>query len=178
MEKINKRVSKCLMIASTLTILLAVLTTGSSKTKGEVVKIEPIKYNVLDIDKKVQVMTEPVEAKVEVKQEAEPEVPWMNFKMTHYVATCNGCSGITASGYNVKNTIWYEGYRVLSVDPRIIDEGSIVEIDDGNEKFKAIAIDTGGAIKGRKLDLLVKGKAEAYKEGKKDVQLRVVRNGW
>ncbi|MGL6083106.1 MAG: hypothetical protein ACRC4N_11810, partial [Gammaproteobacteria bacterium] len=36
------------------------------------------------------------------------------FEMTAYVATCNGCSGITASGYNVKNTVTYNGMRIIA----------------------------------------------------------------
>lgn len=93
------------------------------------------------------------------------EVPTYNMKITHYSPKCPGCIGITKSGYNVKKTIYYEGMRVIAVDPRIIPLGSIVEMELPSGTIKAIALDIGGAIKGYKIDLLVKSESEAYKLG-------------
>lgn len=118
-------------------------------------------------------------AKAEVKVEvASYSGNWETYKLTHYTANCKGCSGYTATEVDVRNTTAYQGYRVLSVDPRKIPLGSVVEIKDGSRTYKAIAIDTGGAIKGNKLDLLVGSYKEAIQLGKKNIKLRIVRSGW
>lgn len=101
-----------------------------------------------------------------------------NFTMTYYTATCNGCSGYTATGANVKNSIYHNGYRVLSVDKSVIPLGSIVEISNGTSTFKAQALDTGSAIVGKKLDLLVSNYQEAISLGKDKVSVKIIRKGW
>ncbi|TVX86115.1 hypothetical protein FPZ44_23985 [Paenibacillus agilis] len=121
---------------------------------------------------------------VKKKKEEKPkkvvsdEGEWETYRLTHYGMDCKGCSGITAAGIDVRNTTEYLGYRVLSVDKRRIPLGSIVVIKDGDTTYEAIAIDTGGAIKGNKLDLLVGSEKESNKLGVKNVQLKVVREGW
>jgi 3D (Asp-Asp-Asp) domain-containing protein len=103
------------------------------------------------------------------------EEPWMDFKATAYVSDCEGCTGITKSGYDVRNTIYSpEGYRVIAVDPSVIPLGSIVEIEANGRVFTAKAMDIGVAIKGRKIDLLIGSISEAYEWGVKDIRLRVV----
>lgn len=126
-----------------------------------------------------------VAAKTEAKKKARREVTtqagsgsWDSYVLTHYTATCRGCSGFTRTEIDVRKTTEYHGYKVLSVDPRRIPLGSIVEIKDGDRTYKAIAIDTGGAIKGNKLDLLVGSNKEAVRLGKKNIKLRIVRRGW
>lgn len=105
---------------------------------------------------------------------------WKTFTQTHYISFCYKCSGKTASGISVRNTIKYKGYSIIAVDPRIIPLGSIVQINDGTKTFKAIALDTGGKIKGNKIDLLVSTNNNklAYSLGVKKIQLSVLRKGW
>jgi 3D (Asp-Asp-Asp) domain-containing protein len=84
-----------------------------------------------------------------------------NYKLTFYdsCALCNGNShGITASG-----TQMAEG-RTIAVDPSVIPLGSRVYIE-GYGLF--IAEDTGGAIKGNKIDVAVSSHARAYELGVK-----------
>src|SRR5690606_1324618 len=43
------------------------------------------------------------------------------FEATFYTAFCpTGCTGITATGIDVRNTIYYEGKRIIAVDPKVI----------------------------------------------------------
>lgn len=100
---------------------------------------------------------------------------WMTYQATYYTATCNGCTGKTAMGINVKNTIYYNGLRVVAVDTRLIPLGTILEIKTHYGTFKAIAGDTGGAIKGRLLDVLVSSVSEARKLGRHNVEVRIVK---
>lgn len=97
---------------------------------------------------------------------------------THYTARCDGCSGITATGIDVTRTIYANGLRVIAVDPRVIPLGSIVRVKyaDGMT-FKAIAGDVGGAIKNRRIDVLVASENEAYRLGKQTVTVTILKNG-
>lgn len=106
---------------------------------------------------------------------------WVSYTQTHYTSYCNtGCTGKTASGHDVSKTIKYQGMRVIAVDPKRIPLGSIVEINDNGNISKAIALDTGGAIKGNKIDLLVStnDSSYAYSLGVKKVKIKIVRQGW
>lgn len=101
---------------------------------------------------------------------------WITFEATAYTADCRGCIGITRSGYDVRNTIYSpNGYRVVAVDTDVIALGTLVEIrlNDGTS-FKARALDTGGAIRGNKLDLLVDSYDNAIQFGRQDVDLRII----
>lgn len=97
---------------------------------------------------------------------------------THYGAFCStGCGGVTATGYDVSNTIYYNGMRVIAVDPNIIPLYSIVQVSTPTESFTAVALDTGGAIKGLRIDILVESEAKAYQIGRFDVTVKILREG-
>lgn len=70
---------------------------------------------------------------------------WKSFKVwaTSYDKNCPGCNETTATGLKA-------GYGVVAVDPKVIPLGSKVYIP--NYGF-AVAGDTGGAIKGERVDL-------------------------
>ena len=75
--------------------------------------------------------------------------------MTAYGSDCIGCSGTTASG-----TVPEIG-RTIAVDPDVIPLGSEVMIDG----HIYIAEDTGGAIKGNKIDMFVGTEADSVQYG-------------
>lgn len=88
---------------------------------------------------------------------------------TAYTAYCAGCSGITKTGLNLRKN---PKMKVIAVDPRVIPLGSKVWVEGyGN----AIAGDTGGAIKGNKIDLFMPSKTAAYEWGRKKVQIKVLK---
>lgn len=88
------------------------------------------------------------------------------FRISHYCPCkkCNGGYSGTATG--AKLTPWH----TIAVDPSVIKLNSNVRID-GYGTFKAQ--DTGGAIKGNRIDVCVSNHAEAMKLGiiYKDVYL-------
>ncbi|ANU14673.1 cell wall-binding protein [Planococcus halocryophilus Or1] len=87
---------------------------------------------------------------------------------TAYTASCTGCSGITATGINLKTN---PGLKVIAVDPSVIPLGSKVWVEGyGN----AIAGDTGGAIKGNKIDLFMANRSDALSFGRKQVKVRIL----
>jgi 3D (Asp-Asp-Asp) domain-containing protein len=110
-------------------------------------------------------------------EELQSQPGWTTFEATAYVADCDGCSGITKTGYDVRNTVYTpEGLRVIAVDPAVIPLGSTVEIKlaDGRT-FKAKAIDVGGAINNYEIDILVDSYDKAIQFGRQEVGLRVLK---
>ncbi|WP_182101764.1 peptidoglycan DD-metalloendopeptidase family protein [Niallia taxi] len=105
--------------------------------------------------------------------------PWMTFETSAYVALCEAvtidgkyypaCSGITATGLDVRNTS--VDHRVVAVDPKVIPIHSIVEIE-GYGQWRAE--DTGGYIKGQRLDILMNSKQQALQWGRRNIRARVV----
>lgn len=87
---------------------------------------------------------------------------------TAYTASCAGCSGITATGINLKAN---PNQKVISVDPNVIPLGSKVWVEGYGE---AIAGDTGGAIKGNKIDIFIPSKQAAINWGRKEVKVKIL----
>lgn len=87
---------------------------------------------------------------------------------TAYSSDCSGCSGITATGINIKQS---PTPKVISVDPNVIPLGSRVWVEGYGE---AIAGDTGGAIKGNRIDVLVSNDSKARSWGRKTVQVKIL----
>lgn len=95
-----------------------------------------------------------------------------------YIAMCREqCTGVTATGVNVSNTIYYKGYRVIAVDPSVIPLNSLVKVETNSGTFMAMAIDKGEAIKGNKIDILVKSTKEALNFGRQNAKLTILRDG-
>ena len=86
---------------------------------------------------------------------------------TAYTPNCSGCSGVTATGINVKAN---PNMKLIAVDPSVIPLGSRVWVEGYGE---AIAADTGGAIKGHKIDVLMSSDAAARQWGRKAVRIIV-----
>lgn len=87
---------------------------------------------------------------------------------TAYTASCNGCSGTTATGVNLHAN---PNAKVIAVDPGVIPLGSKVYVDGYGY---AIASDTGGAIKGNKIDVFFPSKSDAYRWGRKTVKIKIL----
>lgn len=87
---------------------------------------------------------------------------------TAYTAYCAGCSGITATGIDLRSN---PNRKVIAVDPRVIPLGSRVYVEGYGE---AIAGDTGGAIKGTRVDLFMASQSSALNWGRKTVKLQIL----
>lgn len=125
--------------------------------------------------------TEPAKAEAESKPaaEAKAEAPAetannetaqnvLNMEATAYTADCEGCSGITATGINLKEN---PDQKVISVDPNVIPLGTKVHVEGyGN----AVAGDTGGAIKGNKIDIFMPSQEDAINFGRKTVKVTIL----
>lgn len=87
---------------------------------------------------------------------------------TAYTANCAGCSGITATGINLKAN---PNKKVVAVDPSVIPLGSRVWVEGYGY---AIAGDTGGAINGNRIDLFVPSRSEALNFGSRNVKVKIL----
>lgn len=87
---------------------------------------------------------------------------------TAYTAHCNGCSGKTATGINL---IQNPNAKVVAVDPSVIPLGTKLYVEGYGY---AVAADTGGAIKGRKIDLYFNDNSDALQWGRKTVKVKVL----
>ncbi|MEH7111472.1 3D domain-containing protein [Neobacillus niacini] len=74
----------------------------------------------------------------------------------------------TAMGYNIREN---PNMKLIAVDPSVIPLGSRVWVEGYGE---AIAGDTGGAIKGHKIDVLMPNNAQAYAWGRKTVKIVIL----
>lgn len=119
---------------------------------------------------------EPVEAVEPVIEPPKPTPIVYEMTASHYTARCDGCSGITKAGYDVRNTIYApNGLRIIAVDISVIALGTTVRVTypDGTT-FDAIAGDVGGGIKNLAIDVLVASKAEAYRLGRQQVSVQII----
>ncbi|MEG0386059.1 MAG: 3D domain-containing protein, partial [Solibacillus sp.] len=87
---------------------------------------------------------------------------------TAYTPYCAGCSGISAAGINLRAN---PDLKIVAVDTSMIPLGTKVWVEGYGY---AVAGDTGGAIKGNKIDILVQSKSEAYNWGRKKVRMKVL----
>lgn len=92
----------------------------------------------------------------------------MTMEATAYTAYCTGCSGTTAYGIDLRAN---PDEKVIAVDPRIIPLGTRVWVEGYGE---AIAGDTGGAIKGNKIDVFMPSYENAMQWGRKQVKLIIL----
>lgn len=103
----------------------------------------------------------------------------MNMELTFYTnhPSENGTYGgkvVTRTGYDITNTITYQGMGIVAADTSKLPLYSIINIE-GLGRF--IVLDTGSAIKGNILDVLVASKEEAYQRGRYTAQVDVLRYG-
>lgn len=91
----------------------------------------------------------------------------LTVESTAYTAYCDGCSGITKLGIDLRK---YPDGKVVAVDPNVIPLGSTVEVEGYGT---AVAADVGGGINGNELDLFFENETSALNWGRKSVKVRV-----
>ncbi|WP_282034742.1 LysM peptidoglycan-binding and 3D domain-containing protein [Metabacillus indicus] len=92
----------------------------------------------------------------------------MTVTATAYTAFCDGCSGTTATGVDLRAN---PDKKVIAVDPNVIPLGSKVYVEGYGY---ATAEDTGGAIKGDRIDVFIPTQDAAVAFGKREVNVKVL----
>jgi 3D (Asp-Asp-Asp) domain-containing protein len=87
-----------------------------------------------------------------------------------YTATAYSLRGRTASG-----TAAAQG--IIAADPRVLPIGSRVRIEAGSYSGEYLVADTGGAVRGRRIDIWTPTSREAMRFGRRTVKLTVLQLG-
>ena len=87
-----------------------------------------------------------------------------------YVATAYSLRGRTASGRMVSKGL-------IAADPRHLPLGSRVRIDAGTYSGEYVVADTGGMVRGRRIDIWTPTSREAMRFGRRVVKLTVLSFG-
>jgi 3D (Asp-Asp-Asp) domain-containing protein len=93
---------------------------------------------------------------------AAPANPFQIFSATAY-----SLRGRTASGQSVTRGL-------IAADPRVLPIGTRVRLEAGPWTGEYLVADTGGAIKGRKIDIWTPSSREAMQFGRRPVKLTVL----
>lgn len=101
---------------------------------------------------------------------AAPEPETSAVPPVHYVATAYSLKGRTASGRMVTKGL-------IAADPRVLPLGSRVKLEAGNYSGEYVVADTGGMVKGRRIDIWTPSSKEAMRFGRKTVKLTVLSLG-
>jgi 3D (Asp-Asp-Asp) domain-containing protein len=109
----------------------------------------------------------PVETKAAVDKtktgaEAEAASPAVTFTATAY-----SLRGRTASGGYVRRGI-------IAADRRVLPLGTRVRLEAGSYSGEYVVADTGGAVRGRKIDIWMPNTSEAMRFGRRPVRLTVL----
>jgi 3D (Asp-Asp-Asp) domain-containing protein len=89
---------------------------------------------------------------------------------THYIATAYSLRGRTASGRFVSK-------GMIAADPRLLPLGSRVRLESGGYEGEYLVADTGGAIRGKRIDIWIPSAREALRFGRRIVKLTILSYG-
>ncbi|MDQ6653277.1 MAG: 3D domain-containing protein [Acidobacteriota bacterium] len=89
---------------------------------------------------------------------------------TQYVATAYSLRGRTASGRMVSKGL-------IAADPSFLPLGSRVKLESAGYSGEYLVADTGGAIRGRRIDIWTPSTGEALRFGRRKVKLTVLSYG-
>ena len=84
-----------------------------------------------------------------------------------YTATAYSLRGRTASGGYVRRGI-------IAADRRVLPLGTRVRLEAGSYSGEYVVADTGGAVRGRKIDIWMPNTSEAMRFGRRPVKLTVL----
>lgn len=86
---------------------------------------------------------------------------------TPFIATAYALKGRTASGHPVSR-------GVVAADTRILPLGTKIQLEAGSYSGLYTVRDTGGKIRGKRLDIWMPSNAEAKRFGKRKVHVTVI----
>jgi len=123
-----------------------------------------IENNIDNTISNIQTNTDTKDKKKLVKTTASVKSTSAGASRGAFSATAYCLSGKTAMGHSVRRGL-------IAADPRVLKLGSRVYVEAGPWSGNYLVSDTGGAIKGKKIDIWVPGCSEARKFGRRNVQI-------
>lgn len=91
-------------------------------------------------------------------------------ELVDFDATAYCLRGRTASGVDVRP-------GMIAADPRVLPLGTVVHLRSGSYTGTYTVMDTGGRIKGRRVDVYVPSHKEAMQFGRRQVKIKVIGRG-
>lgn len=142
--------------------------TLSTNLSQEVItqQIELTQQTQQDQDDKKKAQAKKEESKEIETQDVNVEVEDEMGASRSFRATAYCLRGRTASGSNVRRGI-------VAADPRVLPLGTRISMDAGKYSGTYLVADTGGAVKGNKLDIWVSSCSEARTFGRRTVKVSV-----
>lgn len=140
-----------------------------STTVDQVKKWNNLSSNTINIGQKLSIGSTAAATSAPAPKSSKSVSKEITVKSTAYTAYCNGCSGVTATGINLKKN---PNAKVIAVDPKVIPLGTKVYVEGYGE---AVAGDTGGAIKGNKIDVHMSTKQKATNWGVRTVKVQILK---
>lgn len=146
-----------------------------SKVKAEQAKADEQRRETLQTIKQAEPVENPVQA-------SHPTSSVTSAEFTAYYPVGAGASsaeiamqggGITASGHDLKQSIYQNGYKVIAAPPAY-SFGTLLRITVGGQSFVGIVSDRGGAIQGNKFDVAVANQGEALAFGRQQGTIEVL----
>lgn len=162
----------CVFISLVICILSIFCEIPKEETTEEQINVAEIQQEQVQEQDQVEekVQEEQVQEQVEKEQPKEPELVSLGWFNSSAYDRCYDCCektpdnpyyGITATG-----TVATAG-RTIAVDPNVIPYGTNVIING----HTYLAEDTGGAIKGKKIDIFFETHAESLQYGRRQVEV-------
>jgi 3D (Asp-Asp-Asp) domain-containing protein len=180
--------NRSIFVGSALTVLLVFSVISYSRTFMQRQEPKPAQKQPAPLDVAGQV---PEAAPAEVLAEAKPAMLASNGSASTapgsdtsdtvalpdfvvapqaYTATAYSLRGRTASGR-------YVSRGLIAADPSILPLGSRVRVDAGPWSGEYLVADTGGAVRGRRIDIWTPSSREAMQFGRRIVKLTVLEFG-
>lgn len=162
-----------IIIAITIIILMGGLSYINYLSKNDKEEIKINETNKQDItNKTTKMISSTTKTKTTVKSSKKTIITSNKvgtYKLTHYGWDCKCCSGNTASGYNVRNTIYYNDPtygKLRIVAMKDLKLYSVIRIKKYDTEIYAIVLDRG--VGSGVIDLLVENEKKA-KENKYEI---------
>jgi 3D (Asp-Asp-Asp) domain-containing protein len=135
-----------------------------TKTPGADAAAQPAAVNE-DTDKANAASPDSTEAAID---NSEPEAEnAASSPAVAFTATAYSLRGRTASGQGVTRGL-------IAADRRLLPIGTRVRLEAGSYSGEYLVADTGGAVRGRKIDIWVPSTAEAMRFGRRPIKLTVL----
>jgi 3D (Asp-Asp-Asp) domain-containing protein len=96
--------------------------------------------------------------------------PYAESELVDFDATAYCLKGRTASGFDAKP-------GMIAADPRVLPLGTVVHLRSGSYTGTYKVMDTGGRIRGRRVDVYVATHREAIQFGRRQVKIKVLGHG-
>ena len=166
-------VSRSVIIASLLLVGLIAFSATPSIADSPLSKLQPqseTKQNPAEAMGKTESAAASTTDAASATRSRTVEDPKALVAASPYVATAYSLKGRTASGRMVSR-------GVIAADPSVLPLGSRVRLEHPGYSGEYIVADTGGAIRGRRIDIWTPSTGEAMRFGRRTVKLTVLSYG-